>query len=132
MEAQNLLANSRVNMTAKGKRRLGAVIESTEYLDKYVKDLVKDWDNHLTILSTIAETQPQAAYFVLAIMIKSKLKYFLRTITNIHHLLLLLERTIRNKVILAVTGGYMCWKEKEKSTNFSTNQVRWIGHSNIS
>ena len=102
MEAQNLFANSRVNITAKGKRRLGAVIESTEYLDKYVKDLVKDWDNQLTILS------------------------------NIHHLLLLLERTIRNKVILAVTGGYMCWKEKEKSTNFSTNQVRWIGHSNIS
>ena len=40
---------------------------STEYRDKYVKDiLVKDWDHQLTILSTIAETQPQAAYLAFA------------------------------------------------------------------
>ena len=64
MEAQNLYANSRVNITAEGKRHHGAVIESTEYCDKYVKDLVKDWDNQLTTLSAIAETQPQAAYLV--------------------------------------------------------------------
>ena len=30
-------------MTAEGKRRLGAVIGSTEYREEYVKDLVKDW-----------------------------------------------------------------------------------------
>ena len=35
---------------------------SAEYRDKYEKDLVKDWDNQLTTLSTIAEVQPQAAY----------------------------------------------------------------------
>ena len=62
MEAQNLLTNLRVNLTAERKRHLGAVIESTEYRDEYVKDLIKDWDNQLTILSIIAETQPQAAY----------------------------------------------------------------------
>ena len=45
MEAPNLFANSRVNITAEGKRHLGAVIGSTEYCDEYVKDLVKDWDN---------------------------------------------------------------------------------------
>ena len=56
MEAQNLFANSRVNITAEGKRRLGAVIMSKEYRDEYVKDLVKDWNNQLTFLSTIAET----------------------------------------------------------------------------
>ena len=56
MEAQNLFANSRVNITAEGKRHLVAVIGSTEYRDEYVKDLVKDWDNQLTIFSTIAET----------------------------------------------------------------------------
>ena len=38
MEAQNLFTNSRVNITDGGKRRLGAVIGSTEYRDKYVKD----------------------------------------------------------------------------------------------
>ena len=56
MEAQNLFANSRVNITAEGKIHLGAVIGSIEHRDEYVKDLVKNWDNQLTILSTIAET----------------------------------------------------------------------------
>ena len=56
MKAQNLFLNSRVNITNKGKRHLGAVIESTEYCEEYVKDLVKVWDNQLTILSTVAES----------------------------------------------------------------------------
>ena len=44
------------------------------------------------MLSTIAETN-------------CKLNYFLTTIPNIRHLLLPLERTIRNKFIPAVKGG---------------------------
>ena len=55
MEAQKLFANSRVNITAEGKRHLGAVIWNTEYRGEYVKNLVKDWNNQ-PILSTIAET----------------------------------------------------------------------------
>ena len=92
MEAQNLFANSRVNITAEGKIHLGAVIGSIEYRDEYVKYLVKNWDNQLTILSTIAETQPQATYLAFASGFKSKLSYFLRTIPNIRHLLLPLEK----------------------------------------
>ena len=46
MEAQNLFANLRVNITAEGKRHLGPVIESIEYRHKHMKDLVKDWDTH--------------------------------------------------------------------------------------
>ena len=57
MEAQNLFANSRVNITDEGRRHLGAVIGSTEYRDEYVKDLLKVWESQLTILSTIAEIQ---------------------------------------------------------------------------
>ena len=83
MEAQNSFANSRVTITAEGKRHLGAVIGSTEYRDEYVKDLVKDWDNQLTILSTIAETQLQAAYLAFVNEFESKLNYFLRAIPNI-------------------------------------------------
>ena len=45
MEAQSLFADSRVNIRAEGKTHLGAVIESIEYCDEYVKDLVKNWDN---------------------------------------------------------------------------------------
>ena len=83
---------NRVNITAEGKRHRGAVIGSTEYLNEYVKDLVKDLDNQLTNLSTIVETQPQAAYLVCGSGFKSKLNYFLRTTPNICYLLLLLEK----------------------------------------
>ena len=124
MEAQSLFANARMNSTAEGKRYLGAVIRSTEYRGEYVKDLGKDRDNQLTTLSTITETQPQAAYLAFVSSFKIKLDYFLRTITIIRHLLLPLERTIRNKFIPAVRAL--------KSTNFLTNQVRWIDHFNIS
>ena len=62
MEGQNLFADSRVNILTEEKRHVGAVIASTEYRAEYVKDLVKDWNNQLTILSAIAETQPEAAY----------------------------------------------------------------------
>ena len=107
MEAQNVFVNSRVSITAEGKRHLSKVIESTEYHYKYVKDLVQDWDSQLTILSTIAETQPQAAYLAFASGFKSKLNYFLKTVPNIRHLLLPLEKTIRNKFIPAVTGCHI-------------------------
>ena len=42
MEVQNLFANSRLNITAEGKRHLGAVIGRTEYRDEHVEDLVKE------------------------------------------------------------------------------------------
>ena len=108
MEAQNLFVNSSVNITAEGKKHLGAVICSTEYRHEYVKDLVKDWDIQRTILSTTAEAQPQAAYLAFVSGFKGKLNYFPRTIPNIRHLLLPLERTIRNKFIPAITGCHIC------------------------
>ena len=49
-EAQNVFTNSRVNVTAKGKRHVGTVIGSTEYCDQYVKNLLKDWNNQFTFL----------------------------------------------------------------------------------
>ena len=92
----------------KEKKHLVAVIRSTEYRNDYVKDLVKHWDNQLNTLPTIAETQPQAVYTAFTSGVKSKLNYFLRTILNIRHLLLPIERTIRNKFIPAVTGDHIC------------------------
>ena len=112
MEAQNLFANLRVNITTEEKIHLSAVIGSTEYRDKYVKDLVKVWENQLAILSTIAKTQPQAAYLVFASGFKSKI-YFLRTIPNIPHLLLSVKRTMRNKFMPVVTGCHIC-RDKER------------------
>ena len=124
MEAQDLFTNLRLNVTAEEKIHLGAVIESTEYRDKYVKDLVKVQDNQLTILSTIPKTQPQAAYLAFASGFKSKL-YFLRTIPNIRHLLLPVERTIRNKFIPAVTGCHICSDKERVLISLPTRYGGW-------
>ena len=70
-----------------------------------MKGLVKDWDSQITILSTIEETQLQAADSAFASGFKNKLG---RTIPNICHLLLHLERTIKNTFIPDVTGGQIC------------------------
>ena len=85
MEAKNLFANSKMIITPEGKGHFGAVIGSAGYRDKYLKDLVKDWDNQLTILSIIAETQPLAAYLAFASGLKSKFYYLLRIVLNIRH-----------------------------------------------
>ena len=119
MEVQNLLANSRVNTTAEGKRHLGAVIRSTEYRDKYVQDLVKDWDTQLTILSTIAEKQPQAAYLAFASRLKSKLNYYLRTI--ILQELNYLPCTLPYKFIFSSETDYITLGESEE-----TGAIFWV------
>ena len=85
-----------------------------------MKDLVKDWNNQFTILSTIAETIPQAAYLAIASGFKSKLNHIMRIVPNIHHLLLPLERTIRNKLIPAVTGCHILSGEERVLTSLPT------------
>ena len=85
-----------------------------------MKDLVKDWDNQLTILLSIAETQLQAAYLAFASGFKSKLIYFLRTIPNIRHWLLPLERTSWNQFIPAVTGCHICSDKERVLTSLPT------------
>ena len=101
MEVQNAFANSAAHTTAEWKRYLDVIIGSIEHCDKDVKDLVKD---QLTIWSTITETRLQAAYLAFASGFKSKVNFFLKSIPNLRYLLLLLEGTIRNKFIPAVTG----------------------------
>ena len=85
IEAQNLFTDLRGNITAEGKRYLGAFIGSTEYRDKYVKNLGKDWDNQPTynFVNDCRNTTASRLHGGF----KSKLNYFLRTIPNIRHLL---------------------------------------------
>ena len=78
-----------------------------------MKDLVTDRDNQLTILSTFAETQPQAAYYAFVSEFKNKLNFIMTTIPNVRHLPPSLEKTITNKFIPAVTGGLICNKTAE-------------------
>ena len=78
-----IFAKLRVNIKTERKRKLGAVIRSTEYRDKYVKDLVNDWNKKLSILSTISETQLLAACSAFVRGFQNKLSYLMVSIPNI-------------------------------------------------
>ena len=64
-----------------------AVIGINEYRKEYVKDLINDWNNQIVMLSSIAESQPQIAYSAFVSGFKSKLNYFMRTISSISQFL---------------------------------------------
>ena len=91
---------------------MGAIVGSEIYKREYADDLVKDWNSQLRILSTIAESQPQAAYSAFVSGFRNKLSYFMRTIPDISNLLIPIEDTIRNRFIPGITGGPICNKEE--------------------
>ena len=61
----------------------------------------------------MAETQPQAAYVAFVSGFRCKLNYFMRTIPEISHHLVLFEETLRNRFIPAITSGHI-WSDTER------------------
>ena len=76
-----------MQITSTGERHFGAVIGDKSYKKEYVQSKVDSWIDQLTILSKIAETEPQAAYAAFVGGFKSKLNYFMRTIPEITEML---------------------------------------------
>ena len=99
---------------------MGAVVQSEIYKREYVDDLVKDWNSQLRILSTIAESQPQAAYSAFVSGFRNKLSYFMRTIPDISNLLIAIEDTIQNRFKPAMTGGRICNEEQQRLLSLPT------------
>ena len=93
---------------------LGAIVASGSYNREYVHELVKDWNSQLRMLSNMVEIQPQAAYSAFASRFKNKLCYFMTAIPYMSSLLLLIDDTIRNRFIPAITGGRICSEEGRK------------------
>ena len=99
---------------------MGAIAGSEMYKREYVDDLVKDWNSQLHMLSTVAESEPQAAYSAFVSGFKNKLSYFMRTIPDFSNLLIPIEDTIRNRFIPAITGGRIFSKEERKLLSLPT------------
>ena len=106
---------------------MGAIVGNDSYKREYDNDSVKDWNSQLCMLSTVAESQPQAAYSAFASGFKNKLSYFMRTIPDIpitipdiSNLLIPIEDTIRNRFIPAITGGRICNEEERKLLSLPT------------
>ena len=85
--ANNLFANTKINITTEGKRHLGAAISSNEFRVKYVTEKVDEWIDELRRLSTYAKSQPQAKYAAFCFGEQNKYSYFLRTIPGMNKLM---------------------------------------------
>ena len=61
-QATTLFAGQGIQVTAGGRRHLGAVIGSVAFREEFVKKHVDEWIVEMKRLSEVAQTQPHAAY----------------------------------------------------------------------
>ena len=60
--AVNVFGNSWVKMTKDGQRHLGAALGTQSFVEVFVTEKVHEWTKEVEQLTTIASSQPHAAY----------------------------------------------------------------------
>ena len=103
-KAQNLFSDTEVQITIEGKRHLGAPLGTPTFIESYVHKRVEKWVQEIEKLSTIAMSQPHAAYAAFTHGLGSKWNYLVRCIPGINDLLEPVEAAIRLKFIPTLTG----------------------------
>ena len=98
--ATSIFQNSNIHVTNEGRPYLGIPIGTQQF----VQSKVDQWVGEIDRLSTIARSQPQAAYAALTHGLSSQWLYFLRTIPNISHHMEHLEMSIRSQLIPAIAN----------------------------
>ena len=99
-----------INITSEGKRHLGAAIGSYSFTKEFVSRTVHEWSEEVRQLAHVATSQPHAAYAAFTHGLSGRWTYLLRTIPNVQDLFLLLENTIQQQFIPALTGLPSCSK----------------------
>ena len=102
--AEEVFSGTQVNVTTEGRPYLGTPLGTQEYCDQFVQKKVKEWCTELEKLSSIADTQPHAAYAAATRGLAGKWNYISSTTPNISDHLHPLEDVIRMKLIPALTG----------------------------
>ena len=102
--AKTTFSDSGVQITTKGTSYLGSYIGPDHMKDSFVQAKVSSWIDELEELTSIANTQPHAAFCAFTYGIVSKWRYLLRTTGQVEDSLQTLEDNIRHKFAPAVTG----------------------------
>jgi hypothetical protein len=103
-EAQQMFADTHLQITTQGKRHLGAALGSTDFKIQYIEEKVQEWCNRVKKLSVIAKSQPQTAYSGYIHGEQHKYTYFLRTLSNISETLKPLDDIIENELLPSLFG----------------------------
>ena len=103
-EACTIFKGTGIAINTDGTRYLGAAIGTQSFVENYVQQKINGWVNKVEHLSSIAVSQPQAAYAALTHGLISKWTYLARTIPNIAELFKPLEDAIRQRFLPVITG----------------------------
>ena len=103
-EAVSTFEGTQVAITEEGRKYLGSAIGKQTFIEGYVQQKVSTWVEELDRLSSIAITQPHAAFAAFTHGLTSRWTYLARTTPNIEDLMKPLEETIRRVFLLNLTG----------------------------
>ena len=108
-EVRRIFSPFGVAVTTDGNRHLGGVVGCSGFCETFMKSRVQGWEKDLDVLSTMAQTQPQAAYAVFTKGFASKWTYYLRCSPCAPPLLANLDRAINERWIPALLGDAVCY-----------------------
>ncbi|KAG1714378.1 Protein lifeguard 1 [Nymphon striatum] len=104
-DAKDIFKDLKLNITAEGRKHLGATIGSNNFKETYVSTAVKEWIDEMSTLTQISHTEPHAAYSAFTHGFKHKFTYLMRTIPNIEQYLKPLDAAI-DKFIKSLFGNH--------------------------
>ena len=107
-EAKLIFQGTEINITAEGRKHLGGFVGTQEGEEQYASQKIDDLTKQIETLSEIAKSEPHCAYVVFIKGFQHKLNYHIRVLPNIRGLLAPLDNAIDNKLIPALTDGYVC------------------------
>ena len=103
-KAETVFEGTGVQITTEGRPYLGVRLGTEEYAQSFLSNKVKQWNEELNLLATIAHTQPHAPYAAFTHGMTSKWSYLSRSMMDASTCLHPIEHTIRTKLIPALTG----------------------------
>ena len=101
--AVDAFANTAMRITTEGRPYLGSPVGTTEYIQSFTSEKVREWVEEVELLATFGATQPHAAHSAFTHGLFSKWSYLCRTTPDIGPLLQPLEASIRSVLIPAIT-----------------------------
>ena len=104
VKAERIFAGTEIHVSCEGKRHLGSALGTQSFAKEYVLQKVTTWKDELERLSSIAKTEPHAAFSALTHRLMSHWMFLLRSIEGIANLLQPIEDAIRQQLIPAITG----------------------------
>jgi hypothetical protein len=101
--AKNIFGGTGVNIVT-SHRFLGGVIGDPSGQHKFITSTVQESSNHITLLSSIANDQPQVAYSALSKSLQFEWNFLQRVTHNCNHLFQPIEDALLTKFIPSLMG----------------------------